>query len=54
MTKAFNVEISDINLLPAGLAYSEIKLSEFLQNTTYTKIQNGTKVLDGRKLEAGE
>lgn len=51
MTKAFNVEISDINLLPAGLAYSEIKLSEFLQNTTYTKIQNGTKVLDGRKLE---
>lgn len=51
MTKAFNVEISDINLLPAGLAYSEIKLLEFLQNTTYTKIQNGTKVLDGRKLE---
>ncbi len=51
MTKAFNVEISDINLLPAGLAYREIKLLEFLQNTTYTKIQNGTKVLDGRKLE---
>lgn len=51
MTKAFNVEISDINLLPDGLAYSEIKLLEFLQNTTYTKIQNGTKVLDGRKLE---
>lgn len=52
MTNAFNVNISDIDIiLSSGLLYKETKLPEFLQNKAFTKNQNGTKVLDGKKLE---
>lgn len=51
MTSAYNVDISDINLLPKNQDFVEQKLSEFLQNSAFTKVQDETKVLDGRKLE---
>lgn len=51
MTSAFNVDISDIDILPQNLTFSEDKLSEFMQDKAFTKNQNGTKVLDGKKLE---
>lgn len=51
MTSAFNVDISDIDILPQNLTFSDNKLSEFMQDKAFTKKQNGEKVLDGRKLE---
>lgn len=51
MTSAFNVDISDIDILPQNLTFSDNKFSEFMQDKAFTKKQNGEKVLDGRKLE---
>ncbi len=51
MTSAFNVDISDIDILPQNLTFSEDKLSEFMQDKAFTKKQNEKKVLDGKRLE---
>lgn len=51
MTSAFNVDISDIDILPQNLTFSDNKFSEFMQDKAFTKKQSGEKVLDGRKLE---
>ena len=48
MKEAFNVDISDISILPQDLVFSSEKLPEFFQNKVYEKTQNGKKVLDGR------
>ena len=49
MDHAFNVDISDISLLPDNLKFDERKFSAFLQEEIPEKNQNGRKVLDGKK-----
>ena len=51
MDHAFNVDISDISLLPDNLKFDERKFSAFLQEEIPEKNQNGRKVLDGKKIE---
>lgn len=51
MDHAFNVDISDISVLPDNLKFDERKVSVFLQEEIPEKKQNGKKVLDGKKLE---
>lgn len=47
----FNVDISDISILPLDLPFQEDNLLEFLPEKIPEKSQNGKKVLDGKKLE---
>lgn len=51
MDHAFNIDISDISLLPDNLKFDEREISAFLQEEIPEKNQNGKKVLDGKKLE---
>ena len=51
MIHAFNVDISDISLLPDNLKFDKNRISKFLQEKIPEKEQNGKKVLDGKKLE---
>jgi len=51
MNNAFNVDISDISILPQDLSFEKTKLSEFMQKEIFTKRQNKKRVLDGKKLE---
>ena len=51
MIYAFNVDISDISVLPDNLKFDKKRISKFLQEKIPEKEQNGKKVLDGKKLE---
>ena len=51
MIHAFNVDISDISVLPDNLKFDKKRISKFLQEKIPEKEQNGKKVLDGKKLE---
>ena len=51
MIHAFNVDISDISLLPDNLKFDKNRISKFLQEKIPEKEQNGKKALDGKKLE---
>ena len=51
MIHAFNVDMSDISVLPDNLKFDKKRISKFLQEKIPEKEQNGKKVLDGKKLE---
>lgn len=51
MEHAFNVDISDISVLPVDLVFKEEKLSDFFQEKIPEKNQNDKNVLDGKILE---
>lgn len=48
MIHAFNVDISDISVLPDNLKFDKKRISKFLQEKIPEKEQNGKKVLDGK------
>lgn len=51
MNRAFNVDISDISVLPDKLNFKKCKIKEFFSDDIPTKEQNGEKVLNGKTLE---
>ena len=51
MKNAFNVDISDISILPQSKNFHDEKFSEFMPEDIFTKNQNGKRVLDGKRLE---